>query len=46
MTLDQVLRLIRDVSAEFDVIALGIAEFLPWDIIRLRKGLGELEIFR
>ena len=46
MTLDQVLRLIRDVSAEFDVVALGIAEFLPWDIIRLRKGLGELEIFR
>ena len=45
MTLDQILRLIKDVSAEFDVVALGITEFLPWDIIRLQKGLGELSIF-
>ena len=45
MTLDQILRLIKDVSAEFDVVALGITEFLPWDIIRLQKGLGELDIF-
>ena len=29
MTLDQILRLIKDVSAEFDVVALGITEFLP-----------------
>ena len=46
MTLDQILRIIQDVSKEFDVVALGITEFLPWDIMRFRKGLNELDIFR
>ena len=46
MTLDQILRIIQDVSKEFDVVTLGITEFLPWDIMRFRKGLNELDIFR
>lgn len=46
MTLEQIFRLIGAVSKEFDMVALGITEFLPWDIMRLRKGLSKLDIFR
>ncbi len=35
----------EDVSAETDVVALEITEFLPWDIIRLSSGLAGLDIF-
>ena len=46
MRLPQVLRLLQDVSSACDVVGLGIAEFLPWDMLRLRDGLASLPIMR
>ena len=46
MTLDQVIRILKDVSGIVNVAALGITEFLPWDIMRFQKKLGELDIFK
>lgn len=37
MTLDQVIRILKDVSGIVNVAALGITEFLPWDIMRFQK---------
>ena len=45
MTLDQMIRIIKDVSGIVNVAALGITEFLPWDMIRFQRKLKELDIF-
>lgn len=37
MTLDQVIRILKDISGIVNVAALGITEFLPWDIMRFQK---------
>lgn len=44
MTFDQVLRIIRDVSAACDVVGLGITEHMPWDAINLRDTLAGIPI--
>lgn len=46
MRLEQIIDIIKDVSAACDIVALGITEFMPWDIMRLQKGLNELDIFK
>ena len=46
MTLDQITRIIKDVSEIVNVVALGITEFLPWDIIRFQKKQQEIDIFK
>ncbi|GAB2045998.1 arginase family protein [Agathobaculum sp. TL06] len=46
MRLEQIIRIIKDISQVVDVVALGITEFLPWDMMRLQQGLRELSIFR
>ncbi len=46
MRLEQIFRIINDVSKKYEVVALGITEFMPWDIMRLQKGLSELDIFK
>lgn len=45
MHLPEIIRLIRDVGEEAEIVGLGITEFLPWDCINLRKGLASLPIF-
>ena len=44
MRLEQVMRLLQDVSRACDVVGLGIAEFLPWDMLRLRDAMAGLPI--
>ena len=46
MQLEQVVRLLQDVSRACDMVGLGIAEFLPWDMLRLRNALASLSIMR
>lgn len=46
MRLAQVVRLLQDVSVACDVVGLAIAEFLPWDMLRLRNALASLPIMR
>lgn len=44
MTFEQVLRIIRDVSAACDVVALGITEHMPWDAANLRDTMAGIPI--
>lgn len=46
MRLEQVVRLLKDVSAAADMVGLAIAEHLPWDMLRLKNGLAELSIMK
>lgn len=46
MTIPQVVRLIKDVSAEVEVVAIGITEHFPWDAIALKKMMSDLPLFR
>lgn len=46
MRLEQVVRLLQDVSAACDVVGLAIAEFLPWDMLRLKNALASLPIMQ
>ncbi|CAM3232272.1 arginase [Pseudomonas floridensis] len=44
MTIEQVVRLLADVSREVDVVGLGIAEHLPWDTLALKDMLAKLPL--
>lgn len=46
MRLEQVIRLLQDVSGACDVVGLAIAEFLPWDMLRLKNALGSVPIMQ
>ncbi len=46
MKLDQVLRLLTDISQTADIVGLTMAEHMPWDALRLRHGLADLSIFK
>lgn len=46
MHLEQVIRIIKDISETVNVVGLGITEFMPWDVIRMKKLFGEIEIFK
>ncbi|WP_372357085.1 arginase family protein [Xanthomonas sp. NCPPB 3443] len=44
MTMQQVIRLLGDVSQVVDVVGLGITEHLPWDAINLKNMLASLPL--
>ncbi|KVD46825.1 arginase [Burkholderia sp. ABCPW 11] len=44
MTIEQVVRLLREVAAVADVVGLGIAEHLPWDALALKNMLARLPL--
>ncbi len=46
MRLEQVVRLLKDVSAAADMVGFAIAEHLPWDMLRPENGLAELSIMK
>ena len=46
MTLQQIARIIGDISRETDVVGLAIAEHLPWDALNLHNFLAELPILK
>ena len=46
MTLDQITRIIHDVSEKAEIVGFSIGEHLPWDAINLRNALASMEIFR
>lgn len=45
LTLTDALRIIADAAKEASLVGLTIAEFLPWDIINIRKEFSKLDIF-
>ena len=46
MTFDQLSRLFIDISKKTEIVGLGIAEHLPWDVINLKKFLESISIFK
>ncbi|WDK01728.1 arginase family protein [Xanthomonas campestris] len=44
MTMEQIVRLLGDVSKVVDVVGLGITEHLPWDSLALKNMLAELPL--
>lgn len=44
MRLEEVARLIHDIEEVASVVGLGITEFMPWDVIRLRDALNGIAI--
>jgi arginase len=44
MTLAQISRLMADVAQRTEVVGLGIAEHLPWDMVHLKKALSTFPI--
>lgn len=44
MTMQQIVRLLADVSNAVDVVGLGITEHLPWDSLALKNMLAELPL--
>ena len=44
MTMEQVVRLLSDVSKAVDVVGLGITEHLPWDSLALKTMLSKLPL--
>lgn len=45
LTLDRVFEILREVQNEAQIVGLTIAEFLPWDLIRLSEAMKDLKIF-
>lgn len=45
MTLDQVVRIMADISSVAQIVGLSIAEHMPWDAMNLRKALSKISIF-
>ena len=46
MTLKDMGRILKEVSAAAEIVGLSITEHLPWDAIRLRKTLSGIDIFK
>lgn len=46
MRLGQVIRLLQDVSSACDMVGLAFAEFLPWDMLRLKNAMASLPIMQ
>ncbi|RWA37607.1 arginase family protein [Xylella fastidiosa] len=44
LRLAQVIRLIRDVAAETELVAIGITEHLPWDVWHLKESLSKVPL--
>ena len=46
LSLNQVARILKDVSCEAEIVGLTIAEHMPYDAINLRNILKEVSIFK
>lgn len=46
MRIEQVVRLINNVSEATNVVGLGITEHLPWDAITLKNMLADISVLR
>lgn len=46
MRLEQIVRLLQDVGGACDMVGLAFAEFLPWDMLRLRNAMASLPIMQ
>ncbi len=46
LTLEQIVRILTEVSAISEIVGLSITEHLPWDAMNLRKALSNLAIFQ
>lgn len=44
MTMDQVIRLLRDAASVVDVVGIGVTEHLPWDALALKNMLASLPL--
>ncbi|PTW47915.1 arginase [Sphingomonas faeni] len=44
MTMQQIVRLLADVSGVVDIVGLGITEHLPWDSLALHRMLAQLPL--
>lgn len=45
MTLNEVGRILNDVSKKAEIVGLGITEHMPWDAMNLRRVLSDISIF-
>lgn len=45
MTLQQVVRVLSDISANSEMVGLTIAEHMPWDAMNLHEALSKVDIF-
>ena len=46
MNLKDIVRIIVDISKEAKLVGFSIAEYLPWDIINMRKEFAKIDIFQ
>ena len=46
MNLKDIVRIIVDISKTAKLVGFSIAEYLPWDIINMRKEFGKIDIFQ
>lgn len=46
MTLNEIGRILNDVSEKAEIVGLGIAEHMPWDAMNLRRVLSGVSIFK
>jgi len=44
MTIPQIVRLLKDVAAQVEIVEIGITEHLPWDALALKQMLAELPL--
>ncbi len=44
LTMEQIVRLLKEVSSVIDVVGLGITEHLPWDALALKNMLANLPL--
>ncbi|MGL5721334.1 MAG: arginase family protein [Brevinema sp.] len=45
LSLNQIVKILGDVSNSAEIVGLSIAEHMPWDAINLRKALSHISIF-
>lgn len=45
MTLEEVFTILENIQKQAPIVGLTIAEFIPWDLIRLQKAMKKLNIF-
>ena len=46
MELKDIVRIIIDISKQTKLIGFSIAEYMPWDIINMRKEFSKVDIFQ
>ena len=46
MELKDIVRIIVDISKQAELVGFSIAEYMPWDIINMRKEFSKVDIFK